>query len=76
MRLKNKNKDELFDKVISRLVLIVIGALVAGLSPLMNDLVLTTIEFALGLVMVIIGTFSLIYLVVKKRRGMYGRNHS
>lgn len=67
--LRRKRKDDLSDKVVLRLLLIILGSVVVGLTPLMSDVVLIVLEYIVGTVMVIIGTLSLVLLWRNRRHG-------
>jgi|GEM_PF-3158095 len=60
--LKNKKKNDIGDKLVLRLMLIILGCLTVGLTPLMTDVVLVYLEYIVGITMAFIGTISILVL--------------
>jgi len=60
--LKNKDKQDINDKVVLRLLLIVLGGVAVGLTPLISNLVIVMLEYCVGITMVLVGTISLVLL--------------
>ena len=68
INLNNKKRDDIMDKIISRMLLVVVGCLIFALSPLLNDIFLIIIEWIIGTIMVIVGSVSTIYLYLQQRK--------
>jgi len=69
MELKGIDKDELFEKIVLRAILIAVGGLIFALSPLLNDIVLVVVEYVIGTTMILTGSISMIFLW-KRQRGV------
>ena len=67
--LRRKHKDDISDKIVLRLLLIILGCVTVGLTPLMMDLFLVLLEYVVGTVMICIGTLSLVLLWRNRRHG-------
>ena len=66
-KLNKDNKQDLWDKIVLRMLLIVLGALIFAFSPLLEDVILVTLEYFVGTTMVLIGTLSMLFLWKGKR---------
>jgi len=66
--LNNNVKEDIWDKIVARMILIVLGGLIFALSPLMGDIVLVMLEYMVGTSMVLIGTISTIFLWRNRKR--------
>lgn len=63
-----KRDDEFMDKIVIRMILIILGCLVVGLSHLLNDPLLIMFEYIVGISMVFIGSISTVFLWIKQRK--------
>jgi len=60
--LENNKKDDIFDKIVLRMLLIVIGGIVVGLTPLISNIAIIMLEYIVGISMVFIGSISMVFL--------------
>jgi len=59
---KQLSRNDLFDKIVLRTILIMLGCLIVCFTPLLNDIILIMFEYMVGITMVFIGTISMIFL--------------
>lgn len=67
-RLRHKDRDEYFDKLIIRMVLIALGCLIFATSTLYNNFLIIVIEWVISITMVFIGSLSTLLLVYKIKK--------
>lgn len=59
---KQLSKNDLFDKIVLRTILIMLGCLIVGFTPLLDDVILVMFEYMVGITMVLIGSISMLVL--------------
>jgi len=67
-KLKKRDRDEFFDKLIIRMLLIAMGGFIFATSTLSNNIFIILVEYVIGLTMVFIGTLSIIVLTYKIKK--------
>jgi len=75
-RLKHKDRDMYYDKLIVRMVLIALGCSIFATSTLYNNFLIILLEWVIGITMVFIGSLStilLIYKIKKLEKEKYGQ---
>jgi len=63
LKQNKSDRNDLFDKIVLRTILILMGCLIAGLTPLLNDVILVMFEYMIAIAMVLVGTISMIFLL-------------